>query len=141
MLCGHGIEGDEPRNKDRRDRLEELRTGDGRPLPAHLKVLVLRELEIIELLSRQIETVKAECDALLAEMQTTGSTPAPVQMLLSLEGIGPGFAGALWSEGLFRRFDNRRRVAVHAGLAPTPRRSGSLTMNRASPGRAAMKTV
>ncbi len=33
VLFAQGIGGYEPRNKDRRDRLEELRTGDGRPLP------------------------------------------------------------------------------------------------------------
>lgn len=126
VLFAQGVEGYEPRNRDRRERLEELRTGDGRPLPPHLKALVLRELEIIELLNRQIETVKAERDALLSEMQTTCSTPTPVQMLLGLKGIGPGFAGALWSEGLFRRFDNRRQVAACAGLAPTPWRSGTI---------------
>lgn len=104
VLFAQGIGDYEPRNKDRRNRLEELRTGDGRPLPHHLKALVLCELEIIELLNRQIETVKSERDALLAEMQTIGSAPTPVRMLLDLKGIGPGFAGALWSEGLFRTF-------------------------------------
>ena len=126
VLFSQGVGDYEPRNKDRRNRLEQLHTGDGRPLPPHLKALVLRELEIIELLNRQIETVKAERDALLAEMQTTGSTPSPVRMLLELKGIGPGFAGALWSEGLFRRFRNRRQVAAYAGLAPTPWKSGTI---------------
>lgn len=126
ILFAQGIGDYEPRNKDRRHRLEELRTGDGRPLPHHLKALVLRELEIIELLNRQIETVKSERDALLAEMQAVGSTPTPVRMLLSLRGIGPGFAGALWSEGLFRTFRNRRQIAAYAGLAPTPWKSGTI---------------
>lgn len=108
LLFAQGIGDYEPRNKDRRNRLEELRTGDGRPLPQYLKAAVLRELEFIELLNRQIDAVKSERDALLAEMQTTGSTPSPVRMLLGLKGIGPGFAGALWSEGLFRTFANRR---------------------------------
>ena len=47
-------------------------------------------------------------------------------MLLSLKGIGPGFAGALWSEALFRTFRNRRQVAAYAGLAPTPWKSGTI---------------
>jgi transposase len=29
-------------------------------------------------------------------------------MLLKLKGIGPEFAAILWSEGLFRRYDNRQ---------------------------------
>ncbi|HDZ72258.1 MAG TPA: IS110 family transposase [Aurantimonas coralicida] len=126
VLFTQGIGDYEPRNKDRRNRLEELRTGDGHPLPHHLKALVLRELEIIELLNQQIETVKAERNALLAEAQITGSAPTPVRMLLALKGIGPGFAGALWSEGLFRTFKNRRQVAAYAGLAPTPWKSGTI---------------
>ena len=47
-------------------------------------------------------------------------------MLLDVKGIGPEFATVLWSEGLFRHFDNRRQVAAYAGLAPTPWQSGSV---------------
>ena len=38
-------------------------------------------------------------------------------MLARLKGIGPEIASVLWSEGLFRHFDNRRQVAAYAGLA------------------------
>ena len=38
----------------------------------------------------------------------------------------PEFAAILWSEGLFRHFDNRRQIASFAGLAPTPWQSGSV---------------
>ena len=75
VLFAQGIGDYEPRNKDRRRRPEELRTGDGRTLP-HLKALVLRELDIIELLNRQIETVKMERDALLADAPQTSLWPA-----------------------------------------------------------------
>src|SRR6266705_452440 len=47
-------------------------------------------------------------------------------MLAGLKGIGPETATVLWSEGLFRPFDNRRQVAAYAGLAPTPWQSGSI---------------
>ena len=50
----------------------------------------------------------------------------PGAMLKSLKGIGPEFAGVLWSEGLFRSFSNRRQVASYAGLAPTLWQSGSV---------------
>jgi transposase len=95
-------------------------------LPPHLKAVARRELEVIELLDRQIEAVKAERDALLAAAQTAEVPSKAVQMLLGLKGIGSGFAGALWSEGLFRHFDNRRQVAAYAGLAPTPWKSGKI---------------
>ena len=47
-------------------------------------------------------------------------------MLLDIKGIGPEFAALLWSEGLFRHFDNRRQLAAYAGLAPTPWQSGAV---------------
>ena len=124
LFFAQGIGDYEPRRSDRRERLDGLRTGDGRPLPEHLKALARRELDVIELLNAQIEEVKAGRDALLAAARATASPPEPVAMLLGLKGVGPGFAGALWSEGLFRHFDNRRQVAAYAGLAPTPWQSG-----------------
>ena len=52
--------------------------------------------------------------------------PPPAAKLLGIKGIGPEFATVLWSEGLFRHFDNRRQVASYAGLAPTPWQSGAV---------------
>ncbi|RWO94312.1 MAG: IS110 family transposase [Mesorhizobium sp.] len=125
LLFAQGISGYEPLRRDRRARLEELRTGDGRALPAHLKAQICRELDRLELLLEQVKAVEAERAALLAEAQDT-ATPTSAAMLLDVKGIGPEFAAMLWSEGLFRHFDNRRQVAAYAGLAPTPWQSGSV---------------
>ena len=76
------------------------------------------------MLLEQIKTVETERDALLAAQQV--AAPAPAAMLLDFKGIGPEFAAALWLEGLFRHFDNRRQIASYAGLAPTPWQSGSV---------------
>jgi transposase len=124
LLFSEGVSGFEPLRRDRRQRLDELRTGDGRPLPKHLKAQISRELDRLELLLVQIKAVEIECDALLAAQQVAAL--APVAMLLDIKGIGPEFAAVLWSEGLFRHFDNRRQVASYAGLAPTPWQSGSV---------------
>src|SRR6202167_1494488 len=51
---------------------------------------------------------------------------SPPAMLINLNGIGPEIAAVLWSEGLYRSFANRKRVAAYAGLAPTPWQSGSI---------------
>ena len=120
LLFSQGISGYEPLRRDRRRRLDTLQTGDGRLLPDHLKAQVCRELDRLELLLEQIKAVEAEPDVLLAAQQ------APAAMLLDIKGIGPEFAAILWSEGLFRHFDNRRQVASYAGLAPTPWQSGSV---------------
>jgi transposase len=124
LLFSQGVSGYEPLRRDRRKRLDSLQTGDGRPLPDHLKAQILRELDRLELLLEQIKAVEAERDALLVEQKL--ATPAPAAMLRDLKGVGPEFAAILWSEGLFRHFDNRRQVAAYAGLAPTPWQSGSV---------------
>ena len=124
LLFAQGVFGYEPLRKGRRERLEALRTGDGRPLPVHLKAQIVRELDRLELVLEQLKTVAAERDALLEPASNEASSPAA--MLVRLKGIGPETATVLWSEGLFRRFDNRRQVAAYAGLAPTPWQSGSI---------------
>jgi transposase len=124
LLFAQGVFGYEPLRKCRRERLEELRTGDGRPLPVHLKAQIIRELDRLELLLEQLKAVETERDTLLKP--TPGETTSPAAMLARLKGIGPQIAAVLWSEGLFRQFDNRRQLAAYAGLVPTPWQSGSI---------------
>jgi transposase len=114
--------------KDRRERLEEIQTGDSRPLPLHLKAQIKRELDRIELLLEQIAAVEDERDRALAAQKKMAATetPTPAAMLLDIKGIGPEFAALLSNEGFFRHFDNRRQVASYAGLAPTPWQSGTI---------------
>ena len=119
-----GISDYEPLRRDRRPRLEELTSGDGRALPAHLKAQIGRELDRLELLLEQLKAVEAERDALLERVGD--AAPEPVAALARLRGIGPEFATVLWLECLFRPFGNRRQVAAYAGLAPTPWQSGSV---------------
>lgn len=125
LLFAQGIFHYEPLKRNRREQLERLRTGDGRPLPVHLKAQIRRELDRLEMIQTQLKTVEEARDALLGAVSGTAlSTPA--MMLLQLRGIGAEFAAVLWSEGLFRHFDNRRQLAAYAGLAPTPWQSGSV---------------
>lgn len=126
VLFAQGVGDYDPRRPDRRVRLEALRTGDGRPLPRHLTAMVAREIDLLDLLDAQIDQVRAERDALVAAELEARPDRAIMTPLLALKGIGPGFAGVLWSEGLFRHFDNRRQLAAYAGLAPTPWQSGSI---------------
>jgi len=128
LLFAQGISHYEPLLRWRRERLEELRTGDGRPLPEHLKAQIERELDRLELVLQQIKRVEAERDA-LPSVSDEGR-PAPAVMLKQFKGIGPEFAGVLSSEALFRNFANRRQVAAYAGLAPTPWQSGSVALEQ-----------
>jgi transposase len=124
LLFSQGITTYSPLRRDRRTVLETLVTGDGRPLPEHMKRQILREIDRLEKILEQLAAVDAERDAMLA-MDGCQDTSV-VRMLTNVVGVGPEFASVLWSEGLFRHFDNRRQVAAYAGLAPTPWQSGSV---------------
>lgn len=128
LLFAQGVSDYAPLRRDRHKRLEDLRTGDGRLLPVHLKTQIVRELGRLELLLEQIATVEAEQEALLVTESTTpaGAPPSAVALLLAVKGIGENSAAILWSEGLCRQFANRRQVAAYAGLAATPWRSGAV---------------
>jgi transposase len=133
LLFTQGIRDYEPVNRDRRQRLDELRTGDGRPLSKHLKTEISRELDRLELLLTQIKAVEAERDALI--VHETPETPPGATALLGIRGIGPEFATILYTEGLFRHFDNRRQIASYAGLAPSPWQSGNINREQGASGR------
>jgi transposase len=141
LLFGQGITGYEPLRRDRRKQLDELVTGDGRPLPFYLKAQIGRELDRIELLLEQIKAVEDIRDAMLTAAQpeatlatsdtklaeeAVSSQPSVPAMLVELKGIGPEIASVLWLEGLSRKFDNRRQVAAYAGLAASHWQSGNI---------------
>jgi transposase len=139
LLFSQGVGDYEPLRRDRRKRLVGLRTGDGRPLGAHLKAQIERELDRLELLLGQIKAVEEARDRLiagLAESRSQDATasaeaqPSPVAQLMSLKGIGQEFAAVLWTEGLSRSFANRRQAGAYPGLTPTPWRSTSRACRR-----------
>ena len=126
LLFCQGVSDYEPWRRDRRQRLDELKTGDGRALPDHLKAQISRELDRLELLLEQINAVEAGQNTLFAAAKAEAPTSAPVTMLLDIKGIGPEFASILWMEAFFRSFANRKQIAAYAGLAPTPWQSGAV---------------
>ena len=129
LLFAQGAADYAPLRRNRRARLEALRTGDGRVLPPHLKAQISRELDRLELLLEQIKQVETEQDALLAAAKNAAGAeivPEPVAMLLALKGIGANFAAVLWLEAFYRQFANPRQLAAYAGLAATPWRSGGI---------------
>jgi transposase len=85
LLAGQGITDYEPLHKDRRSNLDTLKTGDGQPLPLRLKAELLREIELIELLLRQIAEVEAERDAAV-ELDAEGGQ-SPVALLVRLKAM------------------------------------------------------
>jgi transposase len=131
LLFAQGISGYAPVRRDRRARLEALRTNDGRGLPEHMKAQISRELDRLELLLEQIRAVEAARDTMLASLTQAGMDEKadarhPLAMLLGVKGIGVEFAAGLWAEAFHRTFANRRKLAAFAGLAATPWQSGAI---------------
>ena len=124
LLGGQGVRDYNPLRRDRFQRLEALRTGEGRELPPLLKAEIRRELDRIALVTTQLAAVERARDALIRTDAEERNNPAA--LLLKLKGLGPEFASLLWLESLFRSFGNRRQVAAYGGLAPSPWQSGGV---------------
>jgi transposase len=122
LLATQGISGYRPRRRDRHTRLQELRTGDGQPLPEQLMREIRRGLARIEFVEAQIKEIEAERTALIE--RAAPDSPAP--MLLRLRSIGHELAAVLSLEGFNHSFANRRQIASYGGLAPTPWKSGKI---------------
>ena len=97
MAC-QGISDFEPMRANARQRLAELRTGDGRPIPERMKAEIGRELDRLALLRSQIAEVEAERNALLSAGTKAEAwqpeaeereTDSPGAQLMKLRGIGP----------------------------------------------------
>lgn len=122
LLATQGIYDYDPPRRDRRERLNELTTGDGRELPRQMKTELGRALDHLELLLKQIKEIEAERDRLVRSAEDD----SPAELLARLRALGPEFTAVLSLEGLYRRFTNRRQVAAYAGLAPSPWQSGRI---------------
>jgi transposase len=125
--------------RQRLERLEALATGDGRPLPAHMKAQIRRELDRLALAETQLARVEAERDArLAAETAHAKAAPAkatpgasdkrsvPGARLMQLKGVGPESASVLGAEVFWRSFDNRRQLGGYSGLTGSPFQSGQM---------------
>lgn len=101
--------------------LDELQTGDGRPLPPRLRSEIKREIARLMLVQEQIAEVEKERDCAPTTCQ---QSEARRKRLIDLRGVGPTLAAILTREVFYRAFDNRRQVASYVGLSPSPHDSG-----------------
>ena len=109
--------------------LDALRTGDGRPVPPHLRAELDRLQRRLVLTLEMIREVEAERAAALAASEAAEAT-RKVRALGRIRGIGETFATVLTREVLYRSFANRRQLASYVGLAPMPHRSGGMDRDR-----------
>lgn len=121
LLVAQGVR--TPVNRTLRERLDDLRTGDGRALPPMLRRRLERELDDLHHLDAMISKVERQRrEALKSQNETTRK----VRTLCGLRGIGDHGAWMLVTECFgWRRFRNRRELASYVGLDPTPFSSGN----------------
>ena len=125
LLMTQGVRDFQPARRGWRDRLEALRTGDGRPLPDCLKAEIARECRRLALVGEMLDELERERDA-----ASDGKAPQQAALLTKLRGIGPTSAHLLAGEVFHRDFANRRQVAAYLGLEPSPWQSGQVDQDQ-----------
>ena len=122
LLFGYGIRDLHVKRRYDKIAVDELRTGDGQPLPPRIAAEIKREIARLMLVQEQISVVEGERDA---EDENCLVSEVKRHRLIALRGIGPTLAAVPTREVYYRKFDNRRQVGSYIGLAPTPHDSGA----------------
>jgi transposase len=142
ILATLGARGFDPLRRDRRRRLEDLRTALGDPLPPRARARIERMLDRLELVLAQIAELERQRDAVLDDA-APGEAERMIRRLVRLRGIGVQSATLLVREAFVRPFANGKALGAYAGLSPTPYGSGGtereLGIGRA--GNARLRTV
>src|SRR3712207_6319310 len=87
ILATPGARGYDPLRRDRRQRLEDVRTALGDPLPPQARARIERMLDRLELVLTQIAALERQRDAVLDEAPP-GEAERMIQRLVRLRGIG-----------------------------------------------------
>lgn len=131
LLALHGIWLDRKNiGKGLRQRLDEMTTGDDRPLAPFLRSEIERMLTRHDLISRQIAEVEADRKAALNNEKGAFPQAEKVRRLTTLGAVGETTATVLVAEVYHRTFQTRRQVASFVGLAPSPYKSGEVDRDR-----------
>ena len=123
VLATLGVGEYNPLRRDRRQRLDELRTALGGSLPTHARAKIVRMLDRLELLLIQITELEKSRDAVL-EDANPDKAASMIQQLAKLRGVGVQSATVLVREGFVREFANGKALGSYAGLTSTPYSSG-----------------
>ncbi len=126
LLACQGIYRYQPQNRNARDRLSGLKTGDGHELASHVKREIERELDRLELIARQVKESEAARDGVAKAGDGSSSRDRKIQHLYRLRSIGPAISTVLVGEIFYRSFRNRREVGAYAGLTGSPYNSGKV---------------
>jgi transposase len=103
--------------------LESVTLWNGKPLPAEMKLRLLREWQRLCLVETQMQELKSLREKKVSEGESVAMRM--IQQLLLLRAIGQISAWVFVQEFFgWRQFRNRRQIGALAGLVPMPYRSG-----------------
>jgi transposase len=120
LLALHGVRDFRLIERDWKERLDAIRTAEGRALPARAKTEIDRECRRLWLAKNMLAEVEREIEQMIAH------NGAAAGKLIRVRGIGPTFASVLTHEVFYRSFDNRRQVGSYLGLVSIPWQSGGV---------------
>jgi transposase len=123
-LARLGIRGIRPGLRKAAERLEQLRTPEGAPLPPNTLAELRRDLARLRLINDQIGEIEAARLERLRQQPDEARHPM-ILLLARVVGIGIETADMLVQEVLSRKLRDRRAVARYGGLTGSPEESGA----------------
>jgi transposase len=124
-----GIRGFKPELRKAAQRLTDVRTPEGTPIPPNMLDEIRREMARLATVREQINAIEQARLRRLEQAPTEGFNPM-VRLLARVIGIGVETADLLVQEVLSRGLRDRRAVARYAGLTGSPDESGSKCRER-----------
>jgi len=129
LLCLHGVSGFKPRLKKAPERLEQVRSFAGAPLPEKTMAELRRLMARHGVISAQLRELEAERDR-IAQAAEPDQAGRKIQHLAQLVSLGQETARLLVCELFCRTFRHRRALASFVGLTGTPFNSGGMERER-----------
>jgi transposase len=123
LLCVHGVSGFKPRLKKAEENVEQLRTFEGKALPAKMMDELRRLLAVHRLLTEQLAAIETARDQVIIAADPNREERM-IQLLVHIYGLGAETATTLVREVFCRPFKDRRAIAAFVGLTGTPFKSG-----------------
>lgn len=106
------------------ERLDELRTPEGLPIPPNTLAELRRQLARLGLIREQLKQIERERERRLKEAPREGRHPM-LLMLAGILGIGVETADMLVHEVLYRQLRDRRALGRYGALTGSPDESGA----------------
>jgi transposase len=123
LLVLHGIRNFNVKLKKAREKLTEVKTAWGEPLPPETLAELQRSFDRLRLAKQQMAEIDKACRQRLEKAPEAGVNPM-ILILARVFGVGLMTAESMVREVLYRNLRDRRAVARYVGLTGSPDESG-----------------